>query len=121
MEIAACCGASGWVSGIIGVHPWELAFFDDRAQQEVWGDDPDTWLVQQLMEYVGFALFQANSLLSPEEHRELSTVVNDMLKPVRSSESTQAPIARRSPTSPPSSAFFSSVPPAGLGDFARGE
>jgi len=49
MRIAACCGSSGWVSGIIGVHPWELAFFDDRAQEEVWGDDPDTWMSSQYL------------------------------------------------------------------------
>ncbi|MBI5087764.1 MAG: hydroxylase [Actinobacteria bacterium] len=49
MAIAANCGASGWVSGIIGVHPWELAFFDDRAQAEVWGDDPDTWMSSQYL------------------------------------------------------------------------
>ena len=49
MEIAKSCGASGWVAGIIGVHPWELAFFDDRAQDEVWGDDPDTWMSSQYL------------------------------------------------------------------------
>jgi alkylation response protein AidB-like acyl-CoA dehydrogenase len=37
-------GATGWVSGIVGVHPWELAFADPKLQDEIWGDDPDTWL-----------------------------------------------------------------------------
>jgi 3-hydroxy-9,10-secoandrosta-1,3,5(10)-triene-9,17-dione monooxygenase len=40
--IASACGSTGWVSSVIGVHPWQLAVFDDRAQQEVWGDDPTT-------------------------------------------------------------------------------
>ena len=49
MEIAAQCGASGWVSGIIGVHPWELAMYDEQAQEEVWANDPDTWICSTYM------------------------------------------------------------------------
>jgi alkylation response protein AidB-like acyl-CoA dehydrogenase len=49
MDVAAQCGASGWVSGIIGVHPWELAQYDQRAQEEVWADDPDTWICSTYM------------------------------------------------------------------------
>jgi 3-hydroxy-9,10-secoandrosta-1,3,5(10)-triene-9,17-dione monooxygenase len=37
--IAGACGSTGWVSSVLGVHPWQLALFDDRAQQEVWGAD----------------------------------------------------------------------------------
>ena len=44
MAIAALDGAAGWVSGIVGVHPWELAFFDRRAQEEIWGGNPDMWM-----------------------------------------------------------------------------
>ncbi|WP_277370900.1 acyl-CoA dehydrogenase family protein [Rhodococcus rhodochrous] len=44
MAIGAMDGATGWVSGIVGVHPWEMAFFDPKAQQEVWGENPDTWI-----------------------------------------------------------------------------
>ncbi len=40
--IASACGSTGWVSSVIGVHPWQLGIFDDRAQQEVWGEDPAT-------------------------------------------------------------------------------
>jgi alkylation response protein AidB-like acyl-CoA dehydrogenase len=49
MAVARHCGASGWVSGIIGVHPWELAVCDRRVQEEVWGDDPDTWMASTYM------------------------------------------------------------------------
>jgi alkylation response protein AidB-like acyl-CoA dehydrogenase len=49
MAIARRCGASGWVSGIIGVHPWELAVCDPRVQEEVWGADPDTWMASTYM------------------------------------------------------------------------
>ncbi|UPW03227.1 hydroxylase [Rhodococcus pyridinivorans] len=44
MAIGAMDGATGWVSGIVGVHPWEMAFFDPKAQEEVWGENPDTWI-----------------------------------------------------------------------------
>lgn len=40
--IASACGSTGWVSSVIGVHPWQLALFDVRAQREVWGEDADT-------------------------------------------------------------------------------
>lgn len=29
----------GWVYGVVGVHPFQLALFDDRAAADVWGDD----------------------------------------------------------------------------------
>jgi 3-hydroxy-9,10-secoandrosta-1,3,5(10)-triene-9,17-dione monooxygenase len=44
MRLAALDGAAGWVAGVVGVHPWELAMADPRVQEEVWGEDPDTWL-----------------------------------------------------------------------------
>ncbi|NUS43300.1 MAG: flavin-dependent monooxygenase [Mycobacteriaceae bacterium] len=39
--IASACGSTGWVASILGVHPWNVALFDDQAQQEVWGEDTD--------------------------------------------------------------------------------
>lgn len=42
--VASACGSTGWVSSVLGVHPWQLALFDDRAQREVWGED-DSMLV----------------------------------------------------------------------------
>lgn len=44
MDIGNWCPSAGWVSGVVGVHPWELAFNDRRLQEEVWGEDPDTWV-----------------------------------------------------------------------------
>jgi len=44
MRMSAISGATGWVAGIVGVHPWELALCDRRLQEEVWGADPDTWI-----------------------------------------------------------------------------
>ena len=39
--IAEGCMSTGWMYGVVGCHPFELALFDDQAQREVWGDDPD--------------------------------------------------------------------------------
>ena len=41
-RLASACGSTGWVSSIIGVHNWHLALFDQRAQEEVWGEDTKT-------------------------------------------------------------------------------
>ena len=41
-ELSAVCGSTGWVVSVLGVHPWQLGLFDDRAQAEVWGEDADT-------------------------------------------------------------------------------
>lgn len=38
-EVARADGSHGWVTGIIGVHPWQLALFPLETQQEVWGTD----------------------------------------------------------------------------------
>jgi len=40
--IAGACGSTGWVASVVGVHNWQLALFPDRAQQDVWADDPGT-------------------------------------------------------------------------------
>jgi 3-hydroxy-9,10-secoandrosta-1,3,5(10)-triene-9,17-dione monooxygenase len=41
-DIAGACGSTGWVSSVVGVHPWQIALFDDAAQQAVWGEDTGT-------------------------------------------------------------------------------
>lgn len=44
MQMAALDGSTGWIAGVVGVHPWELAMADPEAQQEVWGEDVDVWM-----------------------------------------------------------------------------
>ena len=39
--LAEGCMSTGWMYGVVGCHPYELALFDDKAQAEVWGNDPD--------------------------------------------------------------------------------
>lgn len=43
-QIAGACGSTGWVSSVVGVHPWQVGLFADEAQQAVWGDDPNARL-----------------------------------------------------------------------------
>jgi 3-hydroxy-9,10-secoandrosta-1,3,5(10)-triene-9,17-dione monooxygenase len=43
-DIAGACGSTGWVSSVVGVHPWQVALFADEAQQAVWGTDTTTRL-----------------------------------------------------------------------------
>jgi 3-hydroxy-9,10-secoandrosta-1,3,5(10)-triene-9,17-dione monooxygenase len=40
LEVAKACPSSAWVLGVVAVHNWQLAVFDDQAAQEVWGEDP---------------------------------------------------------------------------------
>jgi 3-hydroxy-9,10-secoandrosta-1,3,5(10)-triene-9,17-dione monooxygenase len=54
MQAAAYDGASGWVLGVVGVHNWHIGLYADSVQQQVWGDDPDTW-VSSSYNYVGKA------------------------------------------------------------------
>lgn len=40
VEVSRASASAGWVLGVIGVHPWQLALFPEQAQEEVWGADP---------------------------------------------------------------------------------
>jgi 3-hydroxy-9,10-secoandrosta-1,3,5(10)-triene-9,17-dione monooxygenase len=40
--VASACGSTGWVSSVLGVHPWHLGLFTPQAQHEVWGTDQST-------------------------------------------------------------------------------
>ncbi|MFE4454544.1 3-hydroxy-9,10-secoandrosta-1,3,5(10)-triene-9,17-dione monooxygenase oxygenase subunit [Streptomyces sp. NPDC056796] len=42
--ISAACCSTGWITSVLGVHPWHLGLFTAEAQAEVWGHDPDTLL-----------------------------------------------------------------------------
>lgn len=45
MATGVASPSAGWISGVVGVHPWEIAMMDHRLQKEIWGEDPDTWTV----------------------------------------------------------------------------
>lgn len=42
MVIAQACMSTAWASGIVAVHAFQVALMDERAQQDVWGDDIHT-------------------------------------------------------------------------------
>ncbi len=41
--------SSAWIYGVIAVHPWQLATFDDLAAQEVWGEDESVLVASSYM------------------------------------------------------------------------
>src|SRR5271170_7274569 len=49
MILAEGCFSTAWVYGVVGLHPWLLAIYDDRAAQEVWGQDRRTLISSSLM------------------------------------------------------------------------
>lgn len=50
--IAHGCMSSGWVLGVVGGHPYEIALFPDQAQRDVWDAD-DSILVSSSYQPVG--------------------------------------------------------------------
>jgi 3-hydroxy-9,10-secoandrosta-1,3,5(10)-triene-9,17-dione monooxygenase len=40
IELSRANPSAGWVAGVLGVHPWQLALFDEQAQEDMWGADP---------------------------------------------------------------------------------
>lgn len=40
--LAEGCPSTAWVLGVVAVHNWQLALFQDRAQSDVWRTDQDT-------------------------------------------------------------------------------
>ena len=40
-ELARGCPSIAWNVGNLGIHHWMLALYDERAQEEVWGANPD--------------------------------------------------------------------------------
>lgn len=39
-ELSRIAPSAGWVAGVIGSHPWQIALFPEETQQELWGEDP---------------------------------------------------------------------------------
>jgi len=40
-ELARGCASTGWNAANLLIHHWMLALYDDRTQEEVWGQNPD--------------------------------------------------------------------------------
>ena len=50
--LAEGCMSTGWIYGVLGCHPYELALFHNEAQREVWEGNPDM-LVSSTYQPVG--------------------------------------------------------------------
>lgn len=50
--LAEGCMSTGWMYGVVGCHPYEIALFHEKAQAEVWGEDAST-LVSSSYQPVG--------------------------------------------------------------------
>lgn len=59
------------------------------------GADEDAWLLQLMNDYVGFALFQSESLVTRDAQRTLSTRVNSILAPLMPLVDTPASLRNR--------------------------
>lgn len=49
MKLAEGCMSTAWVLGVVAIHNWQLGLFDDRAQQDVWGEDQSTLISSSYM------------------------------------------------------------------------
>ena len=52
MVLAEACMSTAWVQGLLAVHDFQLALFDDRAQADVWGSNEDA-LISSTYQPVG--------------------------------------------------------------------
>lgn len=56
--IGTACGSSAWVTGVVGVHAYQVGLYDQHAQDDVFGADPDTWISSH---------YQPHGVLTPVE------------------------------------------------------
>lgn len=73
----------------------------------------ESWLVQQLFEYAGFALFQAGTLLPRTAEVKLAARVAEMLKPLRQQNDGAKPPSLRPPPIPSRRGNVDSPPKVG--------
>lgn len=49
--ISSACGSSGWVSSVVGVHSYQVGVYNQQAQDDVYGDNPDSWVSSHYQPY----------------------------------------------------------------------
>ena len=49
MILAEGCMSTAWVLGVVAIHNWQLALFDERAQADVWEEDDNTLISSSYM------------------------------------------------------------------------
>ncbi|GAA4883647.1 flavin-dependent monooxygenase [Ferrimonas pelagia] len=49
IKLAEGCMSSAWVLGVVAIHNWQLGLYDDRAAQDVWGEDTSVLISSSYM------------------------------------------------------------------------
>ena len=49
LALAEACMSTAWVYGVVGVHNWQLALYDPKAQEDVWANDTNTLISSSYM------------------------------------------------------------------------
>jgi 3-hydroxy-9,10-secoandrosta-1,3,5(10)-triene-9,17-dione monooxygenase len=49
MTLAEGCMSTAWIYGVIGVHNWQIALFDPKAAEDVWGKDSNVRIASTYM------------------------------------------------------------------------
>lgn len=49
ITLAEGCMSTAWVLGVVAIHNWQLALFDERAQRDVWGTNDETLISSSYM------------------------------------------------------------------------
>jgi 3-hydroxy-9,10-secoandrosta-1,3,5(10)-triene-9,17-dione monooxygenase len=87
-EIARGCASTAWTVSNYAIHHWLLAFYDERAQEEIWGVDPDALIASGIAYpqgrgrkvdggYVVSGHWNFSSGVSPSEWNMLAAVIRD--------------------------------------------
>lgn len=64
LELGKGCASSAWVFGVLSVHTWQMALFPEKAQDEVWGENPDTLIASSYMPVGKTAWVEGGATLS---------------------------------------------------------
>jgi 3-hydroxy-9,10-secoandrosta-1,3,5(10)-triene-9,17-dione monooxygenase len=87
-ELARGCASTAWLVSNYAIHHWLLAFYDERAQEEIWGADPDVLIASGIAYpqgrgrkvdggYVVSGHWNFSSGVSPSEWNMLAAVIRD--------------------------------------------
>jgi 3-hydroxy-9,10-secoandrosta-1,3,5(10)-triene-9,17-dione monooxygenase len=49
IKLSEGCMSTAWVLGVVAIHNWQLGMFDEKAQQDVWGEDDSTLISSSYM------------------------------------------------------------------------
>jgi 3-hydroxy-9,10-secoandrosta-1,3,5(10)-triene-9,17-dione monooxygenase len=87
-EIGRGCASTAWNAGNLAIHHWMLAHYDERAQEEVWGANPDALIASGIAfpqghgrkvdgGFVVSGLWNFSSVVDPSDWNMLATTVRE--------------------------------------------